>query len=650
VRKTSKLALLLLGLCALAQENKQTPPKSSPPATQPNPPGQPSPASSPGPPAGGPPTKTPDSNHFTGMVHDTSNGPLKGALVTIKRKDLPTIQVQAFTDSDTGHYESPPIPPGTYDLVIEKPGYEKAVIPDRTLREGLPQNIDVTLTADARPGPLWGAVLAILFLASIFVTRWHNIAVPNRKALVSRIEDLQLRARTANLDSERHEQLDRVKSGLTKINAGMFRDFLFWSLGQENAAWGTVHFVEMELLDKIPMAPDRVAARLTTAQQQLAGSDNGMAKAMAARIKQAFDCKDPATTASAYQELLSEVQYYQYNVSDTEFAQLTSWQNKAVWLTLVGVMLILVLAYAADHWTLFVAGAAGGFLSRMSKQVKRADVPNDYGASWSTLFLSPVLGALSGWFGVLLIAFASDPEFGLVGGPLKQIMWNNPFAPGTLFGGFLLGFSERLFDGLVSRLEAQIDKKEEAAKKAPDAPVVLPKVSPEVSNLTPPHGLPGALVTARLASLESTKVERVAFVSAADGKETEAHMTRPDARTIEFEVPAVAPGQYRVRLFTPAPLDAGVTFRILEKLAISTTSPLPNATHGVPYNQEFRATGGAAPYKWTSSNPPTWLTLAEPTGKMGGTPTVAAPATKFKVTVIDSAGSSVSADFELPVD
>src|SRR5208283_1190086 len=98
------------------------------------------------------------------------------------------------------------------------------------------------------------------------------------------------------------------------------------------------------------------------------------------------------------------------------------------------------------------------------------------GASWSTLFLSPVLGALSGWFGVLLIQFASDPQFGLVGGPLKMITWDNPYAAGTLFGAFMLGFSERLFDGLVSRLEAQIDKKEEAARKDPAAPGTPPKI------------------------------------------------------------------------------------------------------------------------------------------------------------------------------
>ena len=52
---------------------------------------------------------------------------------------------------------------------------------------------------------------------------------------------------------------------------------------------------------------------------------------------------------------------------------------------------------------LLLAGAVGGVLSRLQRELVRRDVPSDYGLSWSVLFLSPVSGALSAWAGVLLL-------------------------------------------------------------------------------------------------------------------------------------------------------------------------------------------------------------------------------------------------------
>jgi hypothetical protein len=648
VPKLSKFAVLLLCWSATGQETKQIPQKTTRAAASPAPATQPpAGASTDASPADAVTTPPETTNSFAGHVHDKSFTGLAGVVVTIQRTDQPTIRVQAFTDAsgDTGHYSSMPVPPGKYDLIFDKTGYEQVVISDKTLAAGSkPQTIDVLLTPSPTPNPYWGLAVVVGFLISIFLTRWHNLAISNRKALVARIDDLQLRVSQEGLN--RDEQLERVKSGLTG-RKGRLGEFLFWSRGQENAAWATVHYVELEILNQSRMSPDRVAARLSTAQQQLAASDDVVAKAMAARIKQAFDCKDPVTTPTAYRELLSEVQYYLYSVSDSDFAQLTSWQNKAIWLTIVGLMLILLLAYSADHWTLFVAGAAGGFLSRLSKQVKRANVPNDYGASWSTLFLSPVLGALSGWFGVLLIAFASDPQFGLVGGPLKQISWDNPYAAGTLFGAFLLGFSERLFDGLVSKLEAQIDKKDTDSKKDPEAPVAPPKLGPAISPL---QGFPGTVVT--LSSVDSIKVEKITFVYA-DGKEAEASISsRPDAQTIRLVAPAVAPELYPVRIYIPGQLDTGVKFRILEKVAIVTKPPLPNAKNKEIYNQQFQAAGGIPPYKWAAKGLPAWLTLNQPSGKLSGTPPAdAQPAkTTLTVTVTDSADNSAAADFDLSVE
>ena len=79
-----------------------------------------------------------------------------------------------------------------------------------------------------------------------------------------------------------------------------------------------------------------------------------------------------------------------------------SWQNKSVWRIGCGLIFIVVLSAAVGQGPLLLAGAVGGLLSRLSRSLQRADVPTDYGASWTTLFLSPVVGAMAGWSGVLL--------------------------------------------------------------------------------------------------------------------------------------------------------------------------------------------------------------------------------------------------------
>jgi len=88
------------------------------------------------------------------------------------------------------------------------------------------------------------------------------------------------------------------------------------------------------------------------------------------------------------------------------------------------------------------------------------------------------------------------------------------------------------------------------------------------------------------------------------------------------------------------------------QLAITTTS-LPNATVGVPYNQSLTATGGAPPiaYAWTPVGPlpaPLASLSLSAQGSITGTPTAAAPQTSFQVAVADQ-GTQVTATLKLTI-
>jgi hypothetical protein len=308
------------------------------------------------------PPRTEGFNYFKGHTRDASYVGIGGVLVRVRRTDSPSVDVQSFSDptSDSGCYSTQLVPAGTYDVTFSKDGYTQTM-PGITLRDGKeapPAEVDMMLKPDPTVStPILIATLLLMvgFFASILLVRWHNIAVPNREGLASRVDDLQLRLSDANAADRWKDQLNRIKVDLRTFNRRMLRDFLFWSRGQENATWATIHMAELDLLDRAPLNQDRVMARLASAQQQLAASDKPEARVMAARIRQTAECQERPSDR-AYRELLSEVQFFLYKLTDTEFAQLTAWQNKAVWLTLVGLLLIVTLAVAAGHWVLFVAG------------------------------------------------------------------------------------------------------------------------------------------------------------------------------------------------------------------------------------------------------------------------------------------------------
>jgi hypothetical protein len=112
------------------------------------------------------------------------------------------------------------------------------------------------------------------------------------------------------------------------------------------------------------------------------------------------------------------------------------------------------------------------------RALRREDLPLDYGASWTTLFLSPLFGALAAWFGIALITLATQPGVNLLGNAFRLVDWNTPTAPATLAVAFLLGFSERLFDAVVGAVErhaAGTRAAEEAAKAASTPAPMVPQ-------------------------------------------------------------------------------------------------------------------------------------------------------------------------------
>jgi hypothetical protein len=152
--------------------------------------------------------------------------------------------------------------------------------------------------------------------------------------------------------------------------------------------------------------------------------------------------------------LLSEARNQLYESSDTEYASIASWHKKTAWLVGCALLMIVILSATFGHATFFLLGALAGLMSRLNRVLTRQPVLTDYGLSWSTLFISPMVGALAGWSGLLLLAVAV--KYQVLGELFASIKWDDPQNVLTMGLALLLGTSDKMFVKIVEGVEGKM--------------------------------------------------------------------------------------------------------------------------------------------------------------------------------------------------
>jgi hypothetical protein len=181
-----------------------------------------------------------------------------------------------------------------------------------------------------------------------------------------------------------------------------------------------------------------------------------------------------------WRALLREALGVIYENLDNSFYQLVSWHNKMMWLVGCALLFMFVLAASLGNAVLLLLGAVGGLLSRLTRTTSAAETDNDYGATWGSLFLSPLTGAFSAWGGILLIVLGI--KLNILGAALN-LDWCNPFEPVALAIALLFGFLERLFDSVTGQLQDKIMKPPPASPVPVSVPPVAP--APKIISLSP---------------------------------------------------------------------------------------------------------------------------------------------------------------------
>jgi hypothetical protein len=452
-------------------------------------------------------TTPPASRHSLSQVVVFPDGrPVRGATVFVSPVGGSGAgQARAGITDSLGRFTIDSLRAGDYELQVMYPGASRPTL-KRMAVEGRTTG-DIVVLSAAEPNPAWTILFLALYLSTIVLARWHNIAQSLDQILHGQLDALKTRLVTelgTTNAAEKQGLTVAIEEIRTRLNAGAMSDwrrfasgeFLFWSRGRENAAWAAIHEVERQLASYLA-PPARVLSYLHVTQAQLRAINNPAAIAVADAIRASLPSQSGEVSTAAQDEerraLLGRAIAICYEERDKEFCTLMEWQNKASWLTLGALLIIGFLAVAAGHTTYFLAGGAGGFLSRVMRALKREDVALDYGASWTTLFLSPLFGALAGWFGVAIITLATQPNVNLLGDAFKMVDWNMPIGPITLSVAFMLGFSERFFDavvGAVDRHAAGARAAEEAAKAAgAGTPTRAPRTAPgEAAGAAPAAG------------------------------------------------------------------------------------------------------------------------------------------------------------------
>ena len=334
--------------------------------------------------------------------------------------------------------------------------------------------------------------LAIGYWLCMVVVRWNRIACPTRELLAT-----QMRALRSEIDSlGALPQLAPISGLITdaenlidsrKLPRGTrVADMMFWSRGKELAGWGYIHEAEIHLAAFL--GAETVRARLEAAELPLRGSHEVSAISLANEI---HNTPFEASTLSRQRALLSQALSINYQREDTSFTELVTWQNKTSWLVFMGLLLIVTLAGIEPARAIFfLVGALGGLLSRLSRSLERKAVPTDYGASWTTLFLSPVAGALGAWTGILVTGLAAT--FNVLSTGTFSGLWACPFGEKTLAVALIFGFSERLLDTVLDKVISKAgDDSGSGAVQKPTASPTTPNPSGSPTSRDP-TGVPRA--------------------------------------------------------------------------------------------------------------------------------------------------------------
>lgn len=288
----------------------------------------------------------------------------------------------------------------------------------------------------------------------LIVGRLLWIVEPNNEYLIAHARRINLRLDVENSSNDtENKKITFIKNHIKTVSEGLgipiWRRCLAFT-GRQMSAWRSLHEAERLAIDfySPEVVKDQaklILDKLRETQTTTTTLEEGLRKGL-----------DDGNNKDL-RPLVKEAKTIIYLDEDEQFGALADAQNKVLWLVMTAAMILFGLSWIFPQaQVLFLTGAAGGLLARLRKMVRKRGLPFDYGISWTVLFLTPLVAALTGWAGTLL--FILLQEWGLIGDNFKGISITNP-SYATLMVAMVFGYSATLFEKFVEQLEETIYKK-----------------------------------------------------------------------------------------------------------------------------------------------------------------------------------------------
>ena len=305
--------------------------------------------------------------------------------------------------------------------------------------------------------------LCSAYAALVLLSLWRLVWVPMRKSIQGAIKALTIEIESL-AQPVSTEAVTSAKKLLDEARSQIDAKHWVWGWSGEYgmAAWNMYRRAELLMTSAWPQ--ERIRAELVRMADELAKPARAAHANLLTALKGRLEASAPANDARDRNLLYEAMQVLQAEEEASESGMATRY-NKTKWLVGGALLLLLLAGLGLGKPQFMLTGAVGGFLSRMGRAVQTDDDSPADDVRWPTHFLSPLLGALTGWSGLLVFQVLST--FHVLGDAFKDLSWDDA---NTLSMGMSLvfGFSERLFDSVVQKVEG----------KASAAPAGQAKVQP----------------------------------------------------------------------------------------------------------------------------------------------------------------------------
>jgi hypothetical protein len=310
--------------------------------------------------------------------------------------------------------------------------------------------------------PQLSEIFIIVYLVLFFLARHYWISKPGLNHLEAELRGLELRLRDNN-NVATNGLVELIAEEIAKIRNDVdqhkVRQFIFGNTGKKISCWRRYHEIERMTIALLPKEAIRQKLFVTAEDLTLFGS--GSARALRDNILKTLAEQNPDEVLMRHQLVESMKQID--DDRDNLYQYLADWQNKATYLIGITILIILYI-FTGPNSILFHFGMIGGLLAKLRGVINRNNIPADYGVSWATLFLTPLVGGITGWTAILLLNFINNMGwFDLQ--KLLSVSWEEAHTSSSALAlALVFGYSATLFEKVLDKVQGEMEKKSKILK------------------------------------------------------------------------------------------------------------------------------------------------------------------------------------------